>query len=391
MSEVLRPEDGDTGQLFSRRSAICMAVCCGLGLLVQPVVGRADELSDTKSKYNEVKVKLDELAVEFEKLSKEQSETQGKIYDLQKQIDSTESDIKKAQKNIDNTTEKLENNREQLEKRVRADYKAGGGHLAEVLLDASSFEELVNTLYYTNKVNQSDAELIDSIVQDKTELERDKTALETQRADLTSQKSKLDDLNAAQKQSLKEMQDKQAETQDMLDKLDSKVKELVQKQQEEMLAAAAERERQKKASAASKGGNTGSLSNTVIGSGSQARVIKNCWSVPSPGPGLCAMWVSQVYSASGLGYPGGNACDMYNQWCVSANLSDLKPGMIVAVSSHAHTTAGRIYGHIGIYVGNGTIRDNVGYVRTMSLNEWIDYYSTTVTVRWGWIWGKALS
>lgn len=105
------------------------------------------------------------------------------------------------------------------------------------------------------------------------------------------------------------------------------------------------------------------------------------------------MWVSCVYSASGLGYPGGNADDMYNQRCKSSNLSELKPGMTVAVSSHSHTKAGRRYGHIGIYVGNGIIRDNVGcgYVRTISLNEWLDHYSTTVTPCWGWIWGKALA
>lgn len=386
--------DSEKGQkrklTVSRRAVVCMAVSCGLGLLELPSLAFADDLSDAKAKYNEAKGKLDELATEFEKLSKAQSDTQGKIYDLQKQIDATEADIEDTQTRIDDTTEKLNENRQRLEKRVRADYKAGGGHLAEVLLNATSFDELINNLYYTDKINRSDAELIDSIVQDKTELERDKTELEAKRTDLTTQKSKLDELNESQLQSLKEMQDKQAETQQMLDKLDSKVKELIKKQQDDMLAAAAERDRQKKASAQA-GGNTGTLSKTVIGSGSQARVVNNCWSVPSPGPGLCAMWVSQVYSASGLGYPGGNACDMYNQWCVSSNLSELKPGMIVAVSSHAHTTAGRIYGHIGIYVGNGTIRDNVGYVRTIGLNEWINYYSTTVTVRWGWIWGKALS
>ena len=103
------------------------------------------------------------------------------------------------------------------------------------------------------------------------------------------------------------------------------------------------------------------------------------------------MWVSQVFSNAGYGYASGNACDMYNSWCTSSNRGDLKPGMIVAVSSHAHTSAGRIYGHIGIYVGGGVMMDNVGYIRTINVNEWISYYGTTVTPRWGWLMGIKLA
>ena len=47
--------------------------------------------------------------------------------------------------------------------------------------------------------------------------------------------------------------------------------------------------------------------------------------------------------------------------------------------------AGRIYGHVGIYVGNGTVMDNVGFIRSIGVDEWIAYYGVTVTPRWGWI------
>jgi cell wall-associated NlpC family hydrolase len=82
---------------------------------------------------------------------------------------------------------------------------------------------------------------------------------------------------------------------------------------------------------------------------------------------------------------------MYNAWTTSSNRSDLKPGMIVAVSTHSHTSAGRIYGHIGIYIGGGMMMDNVGFIRTISVDEWVNYYSTTVTPRWGWLMGIELA
>jgi hypothetical protein len=86
-----------------------------------------------------------------------------------------------------------------------------------------------------------------------------------------------------------------------------------------------------------------------------------------------------------------DANDMYNWWTTSSNRADLKPGMAVAVSSHPHTTMGQIYGHIGMYIGNGMMMDNIGYIRTISVNEWINFYSTTVTPRWGWLMGIALA
>ena len=115
------------------------------------------------------------------------------------------------------------------------------------------------------------------------------------------------------------------------------------------------------------------------------KIIESAGVVGSPGGGLCAQWISEVFDNAGLGYPGGNANDMFYNWCTTSDRNKLEPGMIIAVPSHTHTSAGQIYGHVGIYMGNGMVRDNVGYIRDISLDEWIDYYSTTYTPQWGWI------
>ena len=65
--------------------------------------------------------------------------------------------------------------------------------------------------------------------------------------------------------------------------------------------------------------------------------------------------------------------------------------MIVAVSTHPHTAAGRIYGHVGIYIGDGVVMDNIGSIRSISLDEWVSYYGATVPARWGWAGGMVLS
>lgn len=104
----------------------------------------------------------------------------------------------------------------------------------------------------------------------------------------------------------------------------------------------------------------------------QKKIVDAAFITPSPGLGWCAMWVSQVYQNAGLGYVGGNACDMYRNFTFTSDKSKLKVGMLVAVeSSSSGSQAGLTYGHVGIYIGDGMVIDNIGEIRTVSLDNWI--------------------
>lgn len=110
------------------------------------------------------------------------------------------------------------------------------------------------------------------------------------------------------------------------------------------------------------------------------------------GSDWCAAWVTNVFRNAGVGYFGGNACDMFNAWCYSSDRSALQVGMIVADSSHSGTgIPGLIYGHVGIYVGGGIVMSNEGAITSRSLDSFIGFYGTGSGVRWGWLGGIALS
>jgi sialate O-acetylesterase len=103
---------------------------------------------------------------------------------------------------------------------------------------------------------------------------------------------------------------------------------------------------------------------------------------------IAAFMVAEAQKASGPADVGG--LEIGGQQDSKDASPDIRPGMIVAVSSHPHTEMGSIYGHVGIYVGNGSIRDSVyGYVREMRLSEWMAYYGARVQPRWGWLGGVA--
>ncbi len=352
------------------------------GAITQDDIDKTEkQLAQAQEKLDAVQAQLDEIAEQYEDLSRELADTLSRIDAVNIQIAETEEQI--AQKE-----EELENKRAVLSRRIRSAYKSGGDEALSAILLSQSFEELGSNIYYLDKISENDSRLIHDIDRLRVELEQHKADLEADRAE-------LEELRASQEEKLKQMQAKQEEVQKILDGLDEDVKELMAKRDEEILQLAREREEQRKreqeAAAAAKAGNvTGNFADGST-SGSQARVVNACYSTPSPGAGLCAMWVSMVFSNAGFAYAGGNANDMYNWWTTSSNRSDLKPGMIVAVSTHSHTSAGRIYGHIGIYVGNGMMMDNIGYIRTISVNEWVNFYSTTVTPRWGWLMGVALA
>lgn len=124
----------------------------------------------------------------------------------------------------------------------------------------------------------------------------------------------------------------------------------------------------------------------------QQTVVNMAYAIPSPGQGWCAAWVTNVFRAAGVGYFGGNACDMCRSWCHSSNRNDLKVGMIIADVSHPGTgSAGLTYGHVGIYIGNNKVMSNEGPITVKSLDSFIRFYGAGTGCKWGWIGGIDLS
>lgn len=124
----------------------------------------------------------------------------------------------------------------------------------------------------------------------------------------------------------------------------------------------------------------------------QQTVVNMCYSTPSPGLNWCAAWVTNVFRAAGVGYYGGNACDMCRAWCHSSNRNELKVGMIIADTSHPGTgNAGLTYGHVGIYIGNNKVMSNEGAITVKSLDAFIRFYGAGTGCKWGWIGGIDLS
>ncbi|MCH3942201.1 MAG: hypothetical protein LKE37_00545 [Atopobiaceae bacterium] len=124
----------------------------------------------------------------------------------------------------------------------------------------------------------------------------------------------------------------------------------------------------------------------------QQRAIVTCsYSVPWPGPQLCAAWVERVVEAAGFGFYLGSARDLYERDCALSDTSALKVGMAVAVPRTLSPGLAANLGHVGLYIGDGLVRESVDEaVRTVPLELWLVAYGLMDEPRWGWLGGLAL-
>lgn len=92
--------------------------------------------------------------------------------------------------------------------------------------------------------------------------------------------------------------------------------------------------------------------------------------------GYCQAWVADVYQ-SVTGSRGSAHCALCaaDMWAVSNDWSKIPVGATIYGYSSSQ------YGHVGIYIGNGMVAHNIGYIKIEPIEDWIKTYKGFC---WGW-------
>ena len=178
----------------------------------------------------------DDLAVAAERLESlgwELEAIQDELDAYGDQLEACSYDIAQKQGEIAQTQERLASARQVLGERMRTSYKAGGDSLVSVILNATSFEDLVSRIYYMDKVAGSDAAAIEQV-------EGLQYALNDQMAALEATQRELERTLAATQERVGEYEQKVAEAASYYNSLDAKLQEELAAQ---AAAEQAERER----------------------------------------------------------------------------------------------------------------------------------------------------
>lgn len=155
----------------TRRDALRLLMGTGAVLAAAPRLARADDefeaseetvaaLEAAQARYDEVAAELDRIGQEYADLASQHSKTLDEIERVTKEIEALEQEIERKQREI-------ERKQERLGARMSSAYKSGNQGMLDLLLSATSFDELTSNIYYLDKITAADRDMIESIKADK--------------------------------------------------------------------------------------------------------------------------------------------------------------------------------------------------------------------------------
>ena len=117
-------------------------------------------------------------------------------------------------------------------------------------------------------------------------------------------------------------------------------------------------------------------------------IVEATYSTATRGPGLCQSWVYWVYKNAGL--PSGGYATAYEAFKANVVSTDMNN---IPIGATVYGTGTNYAGHVGIYIGNGKIRDSItrngqGYINESTIEEWLSWQTNVIDGKKGWLgWG----
>ena len=226
---------------LSRRAFFATVGSAAIWLGLMPRVAYADPTTQ------ELQAQLEAARAELEQIGNSLAAVQAQLADQTMAYETTRSEIFDLETQIQDTEEQLDAAKAVLAGRMRDSYKEGAGSALDVILGATSVEELVSRVYYLDKLGEADAETIDTVNALAAQLTEQKGELEVQQQEQEEQIAQTE-------ASLAEYESQVASAQSYYNSLDSQVQEALAREAAEQAAReAAEQAAQDAAGAAGEG------------------------------------------------------------------------------------------------------------------------------------------
>jgi peptidoglycan DL-endopeptidase CwlO len=251
----------------------------------------------------------------------------------------------------------------QLQQRLVALYTSRDQSALEILLGASSLDDLLDRVDTVNRVSAQDARIIGEVRSFRSEIKKREAELEQARAD---QERVVAD-RAAQRESI---QRQLAERQELLSSIRSEIERLKREEaarQRQLEADARDRLDSAPAPVSSGGGNPAGGHTGVVGIAMQYLGIPYQWGGASPSTGFdCSGFTMYVYAQVGVSLPH-NAAMQYSMGS-AVSRENLQPGDLVFFNG---------LGHVGIYIGGNQMIHSPHTGDVVKISTLTGWYSST--------------
>ena len=197
--------------IFSKTKLIIFSILTSLFICVP--IGFCDEIMDKQIEQSIIEQEILQEQQQLDILSNQYTEAIIKKEEL-------ENEINQIKQQIEENQIKLEHNQNNLNKQAIHSYKNGTVSLLDVVLDAKSFEELVNSWDIYNEILYSYEDLIKENIKLEKQLSEEKSQLEEKTKELEQQLKDIETTQALANEHIKNLEAQYAQ-------LDEEIAELI--------------------------------------------------------------------------------------------------------------------------------------------------------------------
>jgi cell wall-associated NlpC family hydrolase len=308
---------------------LALILIASLLLLSGPALVQATPAIDRAKAQAEALMNL------IDKLDEELSAAAEDYNFANQELEDTQAAVKRTMANITKAEKDLRAAQDQLNQRLVNIYKSGNLTMLEVILNTSSFTDLIARVDQMQRLGKQDSELIHQVEGYAQKVADRKAELETE---LKEQQAYADKAETAK--------------QKVLTQLEKQKKSLKGKEQQIAQLRKAEAARQAKLAAEARARQKflKSRPGIVIGTAMKYLGVPYVWGGSSPSGFDCSGLVKYSFAKVGISLPHSSA--MQYRYGTHVSRSQLRPGDLVFFYNPIH--------HVGIYIGNGNMINATG-------------------------------
>lgn len=187
------------------------------------------QIKEAQEKQEQLEAEKSETMKTVESLITQISSVQAEVDQLESRISDLQTEISSRERDIEQKEEEYNEQEKLLDARIVALYKSGDTSYLDVLLTSSSITDFLAKYYMAEELINYDKELMQSIKQQKADIETEKTQLEADKKELDTSLAQTEQ----KKTSLKSLKNEKEDYVDQLTAEEKEVQEEIEELEEE--------------------------------------------------------------------------------------------------------------------------------------------------------------
>lgn len=217
------------------KKIVCMIMMIVLTLssigFSQSSYAEEDKQEKKEKELEKVQEEKKDVYEELNKLAKDIQDQQAAIEEVKASIGKKNKQISKTKKALKLMKKEIKERKDGLDNRLRAMYKNGVVGYLDIILNSNDVEELITNVDMVQKIYKADQDTLDTLVEERMQIEAQEATLKQEKAELDSKESDLSYKEAQLKETNEKLNKKYAALKAEEEKLQTEIQEIIQAKQ----------------------------------------------------------------------------------------------------------------------------------------------------------------